>query len=152
VQGRISAVLVHNQEESFRGLREALKGKSVKLRRAKNCAQAKRLLARVNPPHLVFTEADLPDGTWADVLATALKAKQPVNVIVVGRGVDTSFYLEVMQNGAFDFVVPPFVPGDLAHVIRCAVDNVVDRREALTTRPGQYRLPPALLAKSAPVT
>jgi DNA-binding NtrC family response regulator len=152
MQGRISAVLVHNQEEPFRGLKEALKGKPVKLRRATNCAQANRLLAGVNPPHLVFTEADLPDGTWADVLAIALKAKQPVNVIVVGRVVDTSFYIEVMQNGAFDFIVPPFVAGDLAHVIRCAVDHVVDRREALTTRQGQYRLPPAVLAKSAPIT
>ncbi len=145
MQKQTSAVLVLNQAEPFQGLEEALKARPVKLRRAKSCAQAKRLLERPNPPQLVFTAENLPDGTWADVLEATAKAKQPVNVIVVGRVVDTRFYVEVMENGAFDFIVPPFDPEDLNHVLGCAIDNVTGRREALATKQGQYAFRPALL-------
>lgn len=149
---RTSAVLVYNEAGPFRGLEKALKGQSMKLRRAQNCAEAGRFLGQANPPHLAFTEAKLPDGTWADVLAATVKAKQPVNVIVVGRVEDTKFYVQVMENGAFDFIVPPFEAGDLDHVLRCAIDNVIGRREALAVKQGQYALRPALLPNGAPIS
>ena len=58
------------------------------------------------------------------------RASQPVNVIVVTRVMDTKLYLEALEGGAFDFIVPPFASLDLAHVVRCAADNVQARREA----------------------
>jgi FixJ family two-component response regulator len=86
------------------------------------------MLGGLNPAPLVFTDTQLPDGTWADILATAEKAALPVNVIVVARVVDTRFYVETIESGAFDFVTPPFYPTDLAHVVRCACDNAIARR------------------------
>ena len=88
------------------------------------------MLGGMNPAPLVFTDTQLPDGTWADVLALAQKAKLPVNVIVVARVVDTRFYVEVIETGAFDFLAPPFNATDLAYVVRSAMDNVVARRAA----------------------
>jgi FixJ family two-component response regulator len=70
----------------------------------------------------------LSDGTWADVVGLAAKVPAPVNVIVVARFVDIRLYVDVIERGAFDFLAPPFVPSDLAHVVRCAVENVVSRR------------------------
>ena len=88
------------------------------------------MLGGLNPAPLVFTDTQLPDGTWADILALAQKAKLPVNVIVVARVVDTRFYVEVIETGAFDFLAPPFNATDLAYVVRSAMDNVVARRAA----------------------
>jgi FixJ family two-component response regulator len=56
--------------------------------------------------------------------------------------VDTRFYVEAIQTGAFDFLAPPFVATDLAYVVRSALDNVVARRAAtpLTTHAAQEGL------------
>jgi FixJ family two-component response regulator len=67
----------------------------------------------------------------------AEKATQPVNVIVVSRVVDTRFYVQVIEAGAFDFIAPPFNSTDLAYVVRSAMDNVVARRTAPVPPPPQ---------------
>jgi FixJ family two-component response regulator len=83
-----------------------------------------------NPPHVVFAQPKLPDGMWADVVSLALKAPKPVNVIVVGRLANVGLYLQTITAGAFDFIVPPLTGYELTHVVRCAVENVMSRREA----------------------
>lgn len=86
------------------------------------------MLGGQNPAPLVFTDTELPDGTWTDILVEAERAAQPVNVIVVARVVDTRFYVEAIETGALDFLAPPFVGTDLAHVVRITLENVFDRR------------------------
>jgi DNA-binding NtrC family response regulator len=123
-----SALLVHQNSETMRVLSAALERQGVHVKQAGSRAQAKRMLGGLNPAPLVFTDIQLPDGTWADILAMGEKVAQPVNVIVVARVVDTRFYVEVIEAGAFDFIAPPFNASDLAHVIRCALDNAIARR------------------------
>jgi DNA-binding NtrC family response regulator len=127
---RISALLIHQNSDTLRSLKCALERQGVRVTQAGSRAQAKRMLGRLNPAPLVFTDAQLPDGTWADILALAEKAALPVNVIVVARVVDTRFYVEVIEAGAFDYIAPPFNATDLAYVVRCAADNVIARRTA----------------------
>jgi len=86
------------------------------------------LLREADPPHLVFTEALLPDGTWRDVVKVALQALKPVEVIVVSRLIDVRLYVETMADGAFDFIVPPITRDELAHVLACAVESVLNLR------------------------
>jgi len=81
----ISALLLHRPTESQRVLKQALEGRSVKVNWLRYCRDALPLLREADPPHLVFTEAVLPDGTWADVVKLALAALKPVKVIVVSR-------------------------------------------------------------------
>lgn len=130
MQGRLFALLVHQQPEPLRSLRLALERQGVETARAQNCQEAWRIFSGANPPHLVFTDTALPDGCWDDVLALTAQAPQPANVIVVARLVDTRLYLEAIEAGAFDFLAPPFTDADLAYVVRCAADNVLGRREA----------------------
>jgi DNA-binding NtrC family response regulator len=125
---RITALLVHQNSETLATLKGALERQGMCIIHAQSRAQAKRMLGGLNPAPLVFTDTQLPDGTWADVLALAQKAKLPVNVIVVARVVDTRFYVDVIETGAFDFLAPPFNATDLAYVVRSAMDNVVARR------------------------
>lgn len=127
---KFKALIVHHNSETLTALRGALERLGMTLIHAETRAHAKRLLAGLHPLPLVFTDTHLPDGTWADILALASKAAQPVNVIVVARVVNTRFYVEAIEAGAFDFLAPPFNATDLAYVVRTAVDNVVARRTA----------------------
>ena len=111
-------------------LKLALESQSIKIRWLTTVQEVGPLLQGANPPHLVFTEAKLPDGTWADVVKQALGARKPVKVIVVSRLVDVSLYVDTMEGGAFDFIVPPLSANELTHVVKCAVENVLNLRRA----------------------
>ena len=127
---RITAIVVHNDSETMATLKAALERQGMCIIQARSHAQANRMLGGHNPPPLVFTDTQLPDGTWADILAAAEKAAEPVNVIVVARVVDTPFYVQAIETGAFDFLAPPFAASDLAYVARTALYNIVARRGA----------------------
>ena len=126
----VSALLLHQPAESQRLLKLALEGRSIKVNWLRNCQEALPLLTEANPPHLIFTEALLPDGNWADVVKLALRALKPVKVIVVSRLIDIKLYKDTMGGGAFDFIVPPMGSIDLSHVLACAVDSVLNLRRA----------------------
>ena len=127
---KASALLVYQDSDTLRDLQHALERQGVRVIQATSRADAKRQLGGINPAPLVFTDAQLPDGTWADILGLAEKALLPVNVIVVARLVDTRFYVEAIEAGAFDFIAPPFNSTDLRYVVRNALDNVIARRTA----------------------
>ena len=124
----ITAMVVHQNSEILASLKSALERQGMSILQADSRARAIQMLGGQNPAPLVFTDTELPDGTWADILAEAERASQPVNVIVVARVVDTRFYLETIETGAFDFIAPPFVATDLEYVVRSALDNVAARR------------------------
>lgn len=131
----INALLVHRNSETLAKLKSALEHQGMQTLQADSQAQARRLLGGMNPTPLVFTDTQLPDGTWADIVAVAGKAAQAVNVIVVARVVDTRFYVEAIEAGAFDFLAPPFVATDLAYVVRSALHNAIARRTARPVAP-----------------
>lgn len=128
----ISTLVLHEAGESRDALKLALEGQSVKVCCLRSCQEALLLLAGPNPPHLVFTQPKLPDGAWADVMSLANKAQKTVNVIIVGHLANVGLYLQTINGGAFDFIVPPLTGYELNHVVRCAIENVLSRREALT--------------------
>lgn len=125
----ISVLLLHQQNDSLAPLILALEDQALTVRSLRNFQEAGPLLLGANPPHLVVTEARLPDGTWSDVVTLTLKAAKAVNVIVTARLLDDRVYLDAMEGGAFDFIVPPVSRDQLAHVVRCAVENTLSRRE-----------------------
>ena len=125
---KISALLLHQSTESQRLLKQALEGRSIKVNWLRNYEEALPLLSEADPPHLVFTEASLPDGNWADVVKLALEALKPVKVIVVSRLIDVKLYVQTIVGGAFDFIVPPMTRDELAHVLACAVESVLNLR------------------------
>ncbi len=126
----ILALLLHAPTDSLGLLKLDLENQSIKVHCLRNLEEALPLLNGVKPPHLVFTETTLPDGTWADVVKLAVGASKPVNVIVIARLEDVRLYLETITRGAFDFIVLPLTGHKLVHVVRCAADNVISRRDA----------------------
>ena len=127
---RVTALLLFHQTKPYNDLKAALENLAFSTARARSFAEACQVLSRVNPPLLVFTESELPDGNWSDVVSLSARASTHVSVIVVGQEIDTKLYGTVLHDGALDFIAPPFDTPDLAHVVRCAADNAISRRQA----------------------
>jgi DNA-binding NtrC family response regulator len=102
----------------FSALKSVLEEQGIRVVLAATCTEAQTLLEQ--RPQLVFTAAAVPGGTWAEVLLAA-QAAGPLPVIVVSRYVDLKLYLNVLEAGGADFIVPPFVGLDVAHVVRSAL-------------------------------
>ena len=108
MKGKVAALLLFHQTGPYNDLKAALEKLAFPTVRAQSLAEAGHVLSRVNPPILVLTESELPDGNWADVVSLSARASSPVSVIVVGREIDTRLYASVIQVGALDFIAPPF--------------------------------------------
>jgi DNA-binding NtrC family response regulator len=130
MQERITALLVHDRPEPMGFIRRALECQFIDTQSVRTCHEAHQTLWGRQPPHLVLADARLPDGSWEDIVLLAARAPVPVNVIVVSEVVDIALYLEAIQRGAFDFIVPPMSVPDFNYVVRSAVDNALRRRES----------------------
>ena len=141
MEDNISAVLLlHNASDPLQALNQELRALGVRTRQARTCYEASQLLTDPEPAEIIFTQTELPDGNWQDVVHLAEHAPKAVNVIVVSRLVDIRLYVKALQNGAFDFIAPPFEPSELSHVLLCAAGNVAARRDA-QNRAAQLRAP-----------
>jgi len=127
---RIRALLVHDRPEPMGFIRRALECQAIETQSVRTCQEAHQTLWENQPPPLVLADTRFSDGSWEDVVQLAASAPAPVNVIVVSEAVDIALYLEVIQRGAFDFIVPPMPLADLDHVVRSAADNALRRRQS----------------------
>ena len=125
----IKALLVQARHNPLDPLRLALEEQSIATLTARNCGEAALALWSDRPPHLVFTEIQFTDGNWTDVLTLADKASEPVNVILVAPFADVTFYVQAIERGAFDFIVPPLSNSELLHVVRIAAENALSQRQ-----------------------
>jgi DNA-binding NtrC family response regulator len=136
MQETIIALLVHGRPEPMGFIRRSLEDQLIETQCVRTCHEARQILWGNRPPHLVLADPRLADGTWQDLIVSASEAPAPSNVIVVSAVVDIELYLEVIQRGAFDFIVPPMPLPDLAYVVRSAVDNALRRRATLPPKSG----------------
>ena len=125
----VFALLVHDRPSPLESLKTDLKNLSVKTWSARSLDEAAKLLDQTHP-ELIFTDTQLADGTWSEVVSLVEGAGAPANVIVVGSHGDIRVYVSAMESGAFDFIVPPLEPESLLHIVGVAIDNVRRRREA----------------------
>ena len=124
----VRALLIHDEERPVAELKPLLESQGIETLQVRSCAEAEAVLVGLEPPVLIFTDTVLPDGTWVDVQSLAADRAAPV--IVVSRFVDLPFYLEVLESGASDYMVPPFHKADVAYVVRSAL---LDRQASLAS-------------------
>ena len=120
-----SALLVYDASGSLDKLTEALSQRLIQTSRVRTCEEASRRLQTADPPDVVFSETQLPDGLWSDVLRVAVDASAQTSVVVVARVPNMKLYIDVIEHGAFDFITPPFTGEGFDHVLRCAVGNAL---------------------------
>jgi DNA-binding NtrC family response regulator len=126
------ALLVHRDDGVFGELRRTLESLGLEAVRVSNCKELESGLHDAGPFLTVFTEAKLPDGEWSDVCRIASEPAVPLPVIMVAPVVDMGLYLDSMENGASDFIVPPFLCTDIAYVLMTAVSDGLPRRLAVS--------------------
>ena len=127
---KFSVLLVHHRDDRFGTVNLILEALSIRVVRARSAREAETQLCELPCPHLVLSDAALPDGNWMDVLDIAAKAVEPVNVIVISPQADIKLYLDVIDHGAFDFMTDSFTVPEIVHVLKCALDNAARRRQS----------------------
>ncbi len=133
---QINALLVHAQDDTCHELARVLKSLGIKVLYARNCRECSKYFKDRDGIDLIFAGMGLQGRGWADVLVLAQQSKTYAPVIVVSSIVDISVYLEALGRGAFDFVTPPFLASDLAHIVRSAIyKELVSVKQDLTAPP-----------------
>ena len=142
MKNRTSALLVYDQKYPLSDLQLLLDRLGFESLRARSCAEARLFLASPAPPHLAFTDTDLPDGGWAETVSFAAGVRRPVPVIVVSRAVDLSLYLDSLDAGAAEFIVPPFRDADVTYVTQGVLLGGSPTASAFLLCHGRPNLPP----------
>jgi len=121
-QRTITALLVGKQDGCLPKLKQCLEELGVKTAYVDLPNQVRSRLHKPDAPEVVFAHTEPTDETWWEVLSAARQSgKQPV--ILASRVLDDRKYLDALENGAFDFVVPPFRPRELRHVVDSAISG-----------------------------
>lgn len=120
----VSALVVNDDVSLLQELQAVLEGQAVRAQCARSCQEAKAALSLEEPPDIIFAGTTFADGTWRDVLNMAHKSSPRVGVIVTTRLADMRLYLDAMEEGAADYIVPPFVARDVARVVRSAIQDL----------------------------
>ncbi len=123
-------LLLYSDPEPVVKLEALFENLSVPTVRASSCQQARALLAQSGTPRIVFTDTTLMDGTWRDALRLAGGASLSRAVIVVNRLDDIHLYLVALEEGAFDFIAPPFLASDVGWVLRSAQLHLAERNKS----------------------
>ena len=118
---KIRALLVAEQDEPSATLSKLLEDQGLRPCLVRSVSEARAVLQQRSLPAAVFSATTLDDGTWADIVFQAAKASKPVPVIVVSRDANIKLHISALENGAADFIIPPFSVPEIAHVLRCAM-------------------------------
>jgi DNA-binding NtrC family response regulator len=128
--GELRVLLVYDKEDPVRNVEQSLLDQGMSTLHVRNCAEARAALREPAAPAVLFTDTVLADGTWADVLKAASAVPGSIPVIVVSRVIDIPLYLDVLESGAYDFIVPPLASADLAHIVGGALLKEPNRTSA----------------------
>jgi len=119
---KANAILIPGSEnETFSRLRTALERQGISTSTASNPQEALRQLLNNEGELVVFTDATTLAGNWEKALRPFERANIPV--IVVSRTVDLNLYIDVLDKGAADFIVPPFSTSELSYVVHNALSH-----------------------------
>lgn len=92
----------------------------VTVRHATGLRQALEMLAQETFP-AILTESHLPDGTWQDVVRYVKQNGLKTAVVVTDRFADGSFWVDVMEGGAYDLLPQPFYRAEVERILAAAI-------------------------------
>ena len=76
---------------------------------------------------VLICEAELPDGTWAEMLQHAQKLSAPPPVIVTARQADDDFWMQVLNRGGYNVLGKPFSEREVFEMVSVAWRHRKDR-------------------------
>jgi len=90
--------------------------------------EARQLLSEPTSYDLLLVHAELPDGSWQDLLPFVRNYERPCEMIVVSRLGDERLWVEVMARGAYDLIAEPYEAREVLRIIQGALDSQSVRR------------------------
>ncbi|PYV17231.1 MAG: hypothetical protein DMG21_08980 [Acidobacteria bacterium] len=130
------AILVPGSEnEMFLRLGAALERQGIATSTADSPENALRQFLTQDDELVVFTDVTSPARNWAAVLRLFEEARIPV--IVVSRTLDINLYIDALEQGAMDFIVPPFTTSELSYVVHNAISHAKASAGKMDRAPAQ---------------
>lgn len=120
---RQGVLFVSPRREDATVLSHMLRSVSTSLHHVDDLHQA-RAIMQGEPYQVVLTEANLPDGTWRDVLELAQKTKPASEVIVTDASADARFWAEALNLGAYDLIAQPFATAEVQRILSNACSRL----------------------------
>ena len=77
---------------------------------------------------LIMVDAELPDGTWRNLILFLQNAGKATEMIVCARLGDHQLWAEVLQCGAYDLISEPFHAHEITRVVESALASQYMRR------------------------
>ncbi len=111
-------------------LTQMLRSLPIRLSHATNLQQAHAMLD-ADRCRVILTEADLPDGSWLDLLSLAQQAASGIEVIVTDAFADARFWAEALNLGAYDLLVQPFHEAEVRRILSNACTRMLPGQPAL---------------------
>lgn len=117
--GPVTILAVSPAQEDHLLLSHVFSHSNWRFDRARTCAEALEVLQRSGVA-VVICAAELPDGTWKDLLARLAGSPVPPRLIVASRLADDSLWAEVLDRGGYDVLSMPFEPPEVIRVVSLA--------------------------------
>jgi len=116
---RLSSLAISPSVEDLSFLESKFKEAHWRLYTAGTYREALAELSKKRVP-MVFSECQLPDGNWKDVLSRLAAMHERPRLIVFSRNVDDRLWAEVLNLGGFDLLEAPFREAELVFAIGSA--------------------------------
>ena len=114
-------LLISNHPGHGKVLSEMLSAISVSIEQVSRLKDARRKL-QGGAYSVVLTEANLPDGTWHEVVDFV--GELNCKVIVTHPHADARLWVEVLNRGAHDFIAQPFAATEVQRILGNACSRV----------------------------
>jgi DNA-binding NtrC family response regulator len=101
-------------------LSEMLKPLSIPVEHAQDLSRAKSKLG-AEKYEVILTEAQLPDGSWVDVMKVVDDIGVSSTVVVTHPFADARFWADVLERGGYDVLAQPFCCTEVQRIIANAL-------------------------------
>ncbi|RJQ13671.1 MAG: response regulator [Nitrospiraceae bacterium] len=93
-------------------------------------------LLRLKDMHLVLTDLRMPGADGMEVLRTAMQINPRMAVVILTAYGSLDTALDAVKEGAYDYIVKPFVMQQLLLVVRnaCRMANLIEENERLSNQ------------------
>ena len=113
---RFSCVFLGCSGKDYQVATSYLDAAHVRLHRAGSLEEADLLLAH-GGARVLLTETTFPGGSWQDAVALKTTRHPGAVLVVTAESADEGLWLDVLEQGAYDLILKPFVADELLRVL-----------------------------------
>jgi len=117
---RILLVLSPQRQQSLMPL---LEGRDFETECAAGFQDGVRRLSCVESFDLILADADLPDGSWRNLMLFVQNSGKACEMIICASLGDNQLWAEVIQCGAYDMIAEPFEREAVTRIMKSALES-----------------------------